>query len=793
VIPNSRFPAEPWVVRETSLSLADLAQSESLFALSNGHIGLRGNLDEGDPFGLPGTYLNSFYEARPLPYAEAGFGYPETGQTILNVTNGKLIRLLVDDEPFDMRYGDVLSHERVLDLRDGVLRREVLWASPSGQRVRVRTRRLVSLTQRSIVGIHYEVEPVDAPARLVLQSELVANEHVPAQSGDPRVAAAVEQALQPEEHHGSGTRALLIHMTRSSELRVAAAMEHVIEAGDNCRTEMSVHEDWARLMVAQQLQPGQKLSLTKFVAYGWSSQRSLPALRDQVEAALLAASRSGWKQLVEDQRTALHLFWEGADVEIDGNVAIQQAVRFALFHVLQASTRAEQRAIPAKGLTGPGYDGHAFWDTESFVLPVLTATAPHAAADALKWRAAILPLAVERAETLGLRGAAFPWRTIRGQETSGYWPAGTAAFHVNADVAVAAARYVRWTDDRDFERDYGMPIYVETARLWRSLGYPGHDGCFHIDGVTGPDEYSAIVDDNVYTNLMARENLLAAADAAERYPEQAEALDVEADEIQGWRHAAETMSVPYDEDERLLKQDKDFTDHQTWDFAETAATGTYPLLLHYPYFEIYRKQVVKQADLVLALHWAGDQFSLEQKARAFAYYEALTVRDSSLSASTQAVVAAEVGQMELAYDYLAEAALIDLHDLQHNTRNGLHIASLAGTWLALVAGLGGMRDFDDRLSFHPQLPPGWRGMRFRVRWRGRLIQVGVSPDAVTYELIDGSREPIRVFDADTALELEPGVPVTRPVQRVEPLTPRPRQPDGRAPVPADELTAAAVS
>jgi alpha,alpha-trehalose phosphorylase len=253
------------------------------------------------------------------------------------------------------------------------------------------------------------------------------------------------------------------------------------------------------------------------------------------------------------------------------------------------------------------------------------------------------------------------------------------------------------------------------------------------------------------------------------------------------------MSVPCDEERRLLQQDKNFTDHEIWDFAATAAADAYPLLLHFPYFDIYRKQVVKQADLVLALHWAGDQFTQEQKARAFAYYESLTVRDSSLSAATQAVVGAEVGQVDLAADYMAEAALIDLHDLQHNTRNGLHIASLAGTWIALVAGLGGMRDFDDRLSFHPQLPPGWQGMRFRVRWRGRLIQVGMAPDGVTYELIDDVREPVRVWDVGTALELEPGVPVTRPLRPVEPLTPRPRQPDGRAPLPAEELTAITVS
>ncbi|MGH8960252.1 MAG: glycoside hydrolase family 65 protein [Jatrophihabitantaceae bacterium] len=786
MITHPRFPVHPWQIREVGLDASVLAQSESLFALSNGHIGVRGNLDEGDPNGLPGTYLNSFYEVRPLPYAEAGYGFPETGQTILNVTNGKLIRLLVNDEPFDLRYGRIAQHERILDLRTGLLHRSVEWISPSGQVIRLRSTRLVSLKQRSILGIHYEVEAVGSEARVVVQSELVANEQLPAQSGDPRVAAMLENALLPVEHAGSGTRALLQHRTATSELQVAAGMDHVIEAEHGYGSELAVHEDWARLSVNHHLQPGEQLALTKFVAYGWSSQRSVPALRDQAEAALIAAKHAGWQRLLDSQKDVLDEFWDGADVEVDGAPAVQQAVRFALFHTFQSATRAEQRAIPAKGLTGPGYDGHAFWDSESFVLPVLTATAPHAAADALRWRHSTLDLARERAQTLHLQGAAFPWRTIRGQECSGYWPAGTAAWHINGDIAVAAHRYVQWTGDAEFERDYALDILVETARLWLSLGYHGADGHFHLDGVTGPDEYSAIVDDNVYTNLMARLNLEAAADAAERWPDEAEELAVTGEEVTAWRSAAAVVAVPYDHARQVHQQDKAFTDHDVWDFERSEREDSYPLLLHAPYFDIYRKQVVKQSDLMLALHWCGDRFDLADKARAFAYYEPLTVRDSSLSACTQAIVAAEVGQLELAGDYLAEAALMDLHDLQQNTRNGLHIASLAGTWLALVAGFGGLRDHGGRLSFHPQLPPGWNGLRFALRWRGSLLRVSISDDQVTYQLGEQAGADVEIVHCGTAITLRPGVAEKRPVEPVAPLTDRPTQPVGRAPVSSAE-------
>ncbi len=780
MIPQERFPVEAWAVREYGLDLEQLAQSESVFVLSNGHIGVRGNLDEGDPHGLPGTYLNSFYETRPLPYAEAGYGFPETGQTIVNVTDGKLIRLLVDDEPLDLRYGVLHHHERILDLRAGLLRRIVEWESPAGQIIRVRSTRLVSLTQRSIMAIRYEVEAVHDPARVVVQSELVANEELPRQSGDPRVAAMLENPLQAEEHAGRGNRALLVHRTKASKLRMAAAMEHAFAAPDAVDSALEVQPDWARVMAGTVLQPGERLQVTKYVAYGWSSMRSLPALRDQVEAALTAVVRTGWDQLVTDQRAALDDFWAGADVEVEGDPTVQQAVRFGLFHTYQAATRAEKRAIPAKGLTGPGYDGHAFWDTESFVLPVLTATAPHAAADALWWRHSTMDLARERAEALHLRGATFPWRTIRGQECSGYWPAGTAAVHINADIAAAAIRYVHWTGDEDFDRDCALPLLVETARLWTSLGYHGDDGTFHIDGVTGPDEYSALADDNVYTNLMARLNLAGAAETAVRWPDQTSRLGVNGAEIAAWRTAAATMAVPYDDDKDVHEQDRGFTKHDVWNFEASAKTDGYPLLLHAPYFDIYRKQVIKQADLVLAMHWCGDAFTAEQKARAFAYYERLTVRDSSLSACTQAVLAAETGHLELAHDYLAEAALMDLRDLEHNARDGLHIASLAGAWIALIAGFGGMRDHGGRLSFRPQLPAGIGRLAFALRWRGSTVRVVIDPQEVTYMLREGASVELHHDGEAFTLGAEP---VRRPTCHVAPLTPTPTQPVGREPTP----------
>ena len=783
MIQHPAFQVEPWALHETELNLDLLAQSESLFALSNGHIGLRGNLDEGEPHGLPGTYLNGFYELRPLPYAESQYGSPESSQTLVNVTNGKLIRLLVDDEPFDVRYGTLRMHDRLLDFRGGTLNRMTEWTSPARRTMRVTSLRLVSFTHRAIAGINYEIEPLDGPANIVVQSELVANEQLPYQAEDPRAAGAIQSPLHSEECFSREAEAVLIHRTRRSGLRIAAAMDHVISGTSKMRVATECSPDSARVVVTDVLEPGQRLCIFKMLAYGWSFERTVPALRDQVAAALAAARQAGLDGLLAEQRQYLDDFWARADVELSGDSELQQAVRFALFHVLQAGARAERRAIPAKGLTGTGYDGHTFWDTEMFVMPVLTYTIPDAAADTLYWRHSTIPAARQRAQELGMAGAAFPWRTIHGEECSGYWPAGTAAFHINADIADAVIRYMDATGEEAFEQEIGVDILVQTARLWRSLGHYDLQGRYRIDGVTGPDEYSAIADNNVYTNLMAARNLIGAAEACERNQDRARDLGVSPDEMAGWRAAADRIFIPYDQRLGVHPQAEGFTDHEMWDFAGTKP-DQYPLLLHFPYFDLYRKQVVKQPDLALAMQLCSDHFTEEQKARNFDYYERITVRDSSLSACTQAVLAAEVGYLRLALDYAAEAALMDLHDLEHNTRDGLHIASLAGTWIALVNGFGGMRDHSGVLSFAPRLPDGLVSLAFSILRRKFCLRVEVTARKATYRLTSGSGlltimhygEPVTLNNTD---------PVERPIpefpQREGPAQPPGREPRRRSP------------
>jgi alpha,alpha-trehalose phosphorylase len=772
---------EPWVHRETGWSSDGAAESETMLALSNGYLGVRGTLDEGAPAAHPGTYLAGLYETRPIPYADRGAGDPETDQVIVDATDGTRIALTVEGEPLDLRTGTLLAHERVLDVRAGLLVRTLRWRSPAGREVAVRSRRLVSLAHREMAAIAYEVEALGRPLRLTVQSDLAAGGAGRRRSVDPRAGGVLpSDTLVPRgAHRDRGRRALLVHQTRRSGHVLAAGMDHQVVAGDGFAETLEADGSLARWQLTGTAEPGRPIELVKLLAYHWAPPDGDPAegLVSATRRSLDEARGLGFDRLAREQRAALDEVWGHADIELDGDPEVQHALRYALFQLHQNAACAEGRGIPAKGLTGPGYNGHTFWDTEIFLLPVLSYCAPRHAEDVLRWRASTLPQARAKASQLGLRGAAFAWRTIAGEECSGYLPAGTAAFHVNAAIAHAVAQHVEISGDERFERETAAPLLIETARMWASLGYHDerHGGRFSIDGVTGPDEYSTLVDNNLYTNLMAQANLRAAAELVDRIG--INTLAVEPHEVVAWRRAADAMTIPYDNELGIHLQDEDFTRHARLDLA-AIPPDHYPLLLHIPYFQLYRHQVVKQPDLVLAMALRGDAFTDEQKRRNLAYYEPLTVRDSSLSAGTQAVLAAEVGDTQLAYDYLAEAILLDHHNTARNTADGLHLAALAGGWIAVIDGLAGMREHNRRLSFNPRLPDGIERIAFPLTFRGRQLRIEITPTSATYTLHSGPALEIEHWG--TLLTIHPVEPTRAPMPT--PLTPPElRQPPGRAP------------
>ncbi|MGY1697231.1 glycoside hydrolase family 65 protein [Geodermatophilus sp. SYSU D00814] len=767
---------DPWTVREPRVDPATLPVSESLFTLSNGFLGVRGTLDEVEPSGMRGTYLSGVFETHPLSYPEEGYGQPEEGQALITVADGTPLRLLVDGVPLDVREALPEVHERTLDLRAGTLDRRVRWRTPSGTTVELTSRRLVSLVERSVCAVRYEVRTLDGRAHVVVRSELAAGAVTPegVQNDDPRVAAVLDDAFEPRAQIGSPTGGALVERTRRTGITVAAAVAHRVEGG---RTRTDVDEQHVTTTVAADLGPGDAVTVVKVVGYNWSTDAGSDSVLGQASAAVDSALDLGWDGLLDRQRAALDEVWATGDVEVDGDPELQQALRYSVFQLVCSAACISGAAVGAKGLTGIGYSGHTFWDVEGFVLPALTLLRPDAAARLLRWRASTLDAARDRARTLGRSGVAFAWRTIDGRETSAYWPASSAAVHVSADVARAFWLYENVTG-ADLDSVGGLEVLVETARMWASLGHEDVAGAWHLFGVTGPDEYTGVVNDNVFTNLMARANLRRAAEACRRHEARAAELGVDHTETAAWRAAADAVCVPWDESLGVHPMNDDFTAFAEWPFEEER--DRYPVQEHHHYAEFYRRQVLKQADLVLALWWCREEFTPEQVARDVEYYEARTVRDSSLSAAVQAVVCAQAQHPDLALRHLREAALVDLRDLQQGTAKGLHLASVAGAWLALVAGLGGMREDAGELELAPLLPARLSRTAYSVTWRGRLLRVETTREGTTVTLVRGE-EPVTVVVDGDPLSVAPGAPARAPLRAPTPLLGEPRQPAGREP------------
>jgi alpha,alpha-trehalose phosphorylase len=756
--PPDRFPENAWALESVHLDrkLADelVGQMETMFALSNGYLGVRGTWDEGVPALEPGVFLNGFYEYRPITYGEHAYGFPKHGQSILNCPDGTIIRLLVDDEPFAVTKVEIVSFHRALDLKQGVAWRDVTWLTPAGHRMRLKTTRLVSFAYRHLAAIQYELSVQDAEANVVIASELRHQQPLPGDSSDPRLAVGlVGRVLHPKGALHDGLRAVLTYATESSRLILGCGMDHALESPCTFASETTCTDDVAAVTFRGQLRPGQSLRLQKYLSYRYARGDDAGQIHSQVGWSLDHAVRTGFADILERQRKDLSDFWTHADVEIEcADPRMQQVIRWNLFQLLQAAARSEGYGIGARGLTGQTYEGHYFWDTEIYVLPFLVYQMPRIARNVLKFRYDGLDKARARAKELGHRGATFPWRTINGEEASAYYAAGTAQYHINADIAYALRKYVDVSGDTGFLIKYGAEILVETARFWWDLGYfsDRKGGKFCINGVTGPDEYTAVVNNNYFTNLMARENLRYAAEVVRwletehpaAFRDLTRHTDLRQDEVTSWCRAADLMYLPYDECLGVHPQDDSFLDKEIWDFSTTPEEN-YPLLLHYHPLNLYRAQVIKQADTLLAMFLLGEQFSREEKKRNFDYYDPLTTHDSSLSVCIQSIIANEIGYREKAAHYFRFAAVMDVSDVGGNMKHGAHIASIGGTWLALIYGFAGMRDYGGRISFRPCLPSDWRTLRFSLVVREAQLRVEISQHETTYRLTAGDSLTIR--------------------------------------------------
>ena len=782
---RDRFPVDEWRLIEKRFSLDDVGVTETLFTLGNGYLGLRGNHPEGGHAHEHGTFINGFHETFPIRHAEQAYGFAEVGQTIINAPDAKVMRVYVDDEPLDFDTADIREYERVLDMRRGVLTRHLRWVTPAGKDVQIDVDRLVSFDEKHLAVMRLTVTVLNSDAPVTIVCQLVNRQDGEDVYGgtapgtqragfDPRKAEKIaERVLAPQEYWQDGGRTALSYRVTESGMTIAVVADHLIDTENEYSARTSVEPDIAKNVFRVQAKAGVPVTVTKLVSYHTSRGVPTRELVDRGRRTLDRVAAEGVQSAYDRQAEWLDGFWRRSDVVIEGHADLQQATRWCLFQLAQAAARADGLGVPAKGVSGSGYSGHYFWDTEIYVLPFLTYTTPQWARNALRMRYLMLPAARRRAAQLNEAGALFPWRTISGEEASAYYAAGTAQYHINADVSFALGKYVRATGDDDFLYREGVDIAVETARLWATLGFwryneDGQPEVFHIHGVTGPDEYTTVVNDNLFTNVMARFNLRFAArvvremadTAPEAYALMAERLDLDPAEPDAWEAAAEAMHIPYSEGLGIHPQDEVFLEREVWDLESTPPEQR-PLLLHFHPLVIYRYQVLKQADVVLALYLQGNHFTDEEKLADFEYYDPLTTGDSTLSAVVQAILAAEVGYQDLALQYFAQSIFVDLGDLHHNAADGVHVASAGGVWTALVAGFGGMRDHYGELSFDPRLPEAWPSLSYTLHWRGTELKVRITRDAMTVDAAGGG--PVSFSVRGASVTVEPGGSVTVPL------------------------------
>ena len=742
----SDFDTQSWRYVETGFEAERAACNESLFAVGNGYLGVRGYFDEGYPGPVANAtraaFLNGVYESLPIEYDESAYGFARNCHRIASVPRHRF-SLQLDGHWFSLAEGEVLSQYRFLDFRSGQYQRHLTWRSPTGHTVKLTFTRAASLTQRSLMLARLTVESVDYAGPMRLVTVLETGQGTGNDIDDPRKGGSIPashwQRVRQEQTESMST---VQYRTRNSQLQMAAAM---VSSCGNAGGEPIESDVELGNRFDLEVRAGERYSLETVVAYVDSRATSAEELVSRAWSLASDGMNTGLQALLTEQEAFLDRFWSNADIEIDSDDGAQYAARFALFHLLQSTGTDGISSIAAKGVTGSGYDGHYFWDAETYVFPFWLFSDPQVAKNLLQYRISTLPAAKQRARELGHeRGALFAWRTIGGEECSSFFPAGTAQYHINADIAYASRSYVRITGDQAILREGLAELILETARIWIGLGTFSDEGRFEIFSVTGPDEYTAVVDNNYYTNKLAQMHLSWAVEVArlmktewpEDYRRLAGAIELGEDEPAVWQRAADHMHLPYDERLRIIAQDDNFLQKPKWDFANVPG-DKYPLLLHFHPLVIYRHQVLKQPDALLALVLEGESEDLDLKRRCYDYYESICTHDSTLSTCMHGVLASEIGYHHQAYDYFRNTLRVDLDDDHKNTYYGVHTAAMGGIWMGAVQGFAGLRYGQGRLSFKPALPEQWRSLTFKVRYRQRQLRVTLKADATHYELLEG--------------------------------------------------------
>lgn len=747
------YPVEQWIVSETEFLPEYNDRNETTFSLSNGYLGTRGTFEEGYDFsieeGLEGNFINGFYESEEIRYGEWNYGFPTKSQSLLNLPNAKTVRILIENETLDMRQGKVTEYKRSLDMKNGRLSRTFHWLSPKGREIFIQFKRFVSFEHKNRILQKIEVTPVNFTGNITFSLILDGNVENHTSKTNPLVdygpfgKRLISNQLDYNEQYlyYEGT-------TRKSNLSVACGITYLINS-IFLQAESKTEEEKGVITIKVLAKENETISLEKYIAYTSSLDLKKEEMKHFILSELEQSKQVGYNNAELEQEQYMKKFWEGADVKIIGEDALLQGIHFNLFHIMQSAGRDGKTGMGAKGLSGEGYEGHYFWDTEMYVIPVLVYTNPELARKLLDYRFSTLNQARDRARVLGHeKGALYPWRTINGEEASTYFPLGTAQYHINADISYAFWLYVEVTGDMEYLKEKAAEVLCETARVWADVGCFAEcrNNQYCICSVTGPDEYNAIVDNNFYTNLMARENIKDALHALDMiqeddkaaYSRLVEKLHLEETETKLWNKIAENMYFPYDEARQIYPLDDGFMMRKPWDESKIPKEKRHLLYENYHPLFIYRQRMSKQADAILGFYLHSNLFTKEELKRNYNFYQEVTLHHSSLSTCIFGMLACEIGYHEEAYKYFFESARMDLDDYHNNFYAGIHAANMAGTWLAIINGFSGLRTNAGKLEFHPYLPEQWQGYSYRLEYRKSKLNIEILPGKVSITLLNSN-------------------------------------------------------
>lgn len=704
---------------------------ESLFALGNGYLGMRGTYDEPTAGEVCGMYINGVFATKQYNHLVKFKGYATKNEFTVNLPDWRIFTVTVDGETAAFSDNNISEHERRLEFDTGRLTRNFVFSTTSGKQVKIESIRLLNRKEVHGAEISYTVTPLNFSGEVQISSAIIKN-----------TILRNQYNTETESESFTDNVYTIKQLIPTTGQHAAVSVAHTVKGNNYVVKDYNTPEKYT-YCVNFALDKGETARVVKYAAFAGSID-GIENMTDYTESLAKENREKGFDFFVNEQAEFWKEHWEKADIKIEGSPADQQAVRYSLFQLKQQLATVNNCSIGATGLTGPGYSGQVFWDTEMYLMPYYNFTDPYSQKELLMYRYRILDKARARAKEFDLRGAMYAWCSIDGEETSVVYEASTAEYHLNSDIAYAVWRYVDSTGDKDFLYSYGAEVVLETAVFMSLRGkfVKARGGKFCINAVCGPDEYACGVNNNFYTNLTVKRHFEYAVsvlddmreNAPDRLTKLLNKIGFTSEDEERIAKAAENMYLPYNDEYGIYMQDDSYLYEDPVDMTKIPMNVDLRGLYH-P-LDLWRLQVSKQADVCLATFLHGDFFSKDQKERCYAYYEKRCNHGSSLSPAIYSISAAELDRPE-AYEFFRYTAYMDLYDFKGNTSNGIHIACNGGVWMSVINGFLGMRHYKDGLHFEPKIPKAWNKYSTDITYKGAVIGIEVSHGKTAFTIKSG--------------------------------------------------------